>query len=133
MINLYKQELLDHYKYPRNFGVLDLADVKTAEHNPSCGDSVQIYAQVHNGTSLSKLSFEGKGCVISQAAASMLTENCANKHIDAVLAMTAQEMIQLLGIEFGPTRLKCALLPLITLQKGLKEFRARSCQTAQPA
>lgn len=121
-MDIYKQELLDHYKHPRNCGSLEHADIQTVEINPSCGDSVQLFVQLDNNV-ITKMTFIGKGCVISQASSSMFTEYCVGKTIEAINALTSADMLAMLGMQLGPTRLKCCLLPLIALQKGLQEYR----------
>lgn len=122
MDTLYKQELLDHYKHPRNQGPLEDAAMVTVEYNPSCGDSVQLFGAIKEGM-LEKLTFIGKGCVISQAAASMLTVYCTQKKITDLCMLTHNDMLNLVGITLGPTRLKCALLPLFALQNGLQQYK----------
>ncbi|HEX2978203.1 MAG TPA: iron-sulfur cluster assembly scaffold protein [Candidatus Babeliales bacterium] len=117
-MNIYKEILLEHYRQPRNRGELAHADFSSGMHNPSCGDSVSfqgLVVQKH----LVKLMFTGQGCVISQAAASMLSELAEQKKIDEVMALDASAIGTMIGMELGPTRLKCALLPLEALQKGL--------------
>lgn len=121
MINLYQQELMDHYKNPRHYGTLPDADVVSDEHNPSCGDSIQMAAKLNQMTVVA-LAFTGKGCVISQAAASMLAELCLGKTVQEIEQLDAQTMQELVGIPLGPTRLKCALLALQALKQGLKRY-----------
>lgn len=127
-MSLYKEILLDYYKDPRFRGEIDEATFVAEEDNPLCGDSVKIYGVIDDGK-LSQVSFTGKGCVISQATTSMLLEKCCNKNIDEILKITADDMLALIQMELGPNRLKCALLPLAALQKGLKIFNVRSSET----
>ncbi|MBA3954713.1 iron-sulfur cluster assembly scaffold protein [Candidatus Dependentiae bacterium] len=122
-MDLYQQELMDHYRYPRNRGVLDNPDIATESFNPSCGDKISFQLLIVNDT-VAALRFEGSGCVISQAAASMLSELCIAKSLDALLALTTDTMTSLVGIPLGPTRLRCALLSLEALHKGILEYRA---------
>jgi len=117
-MNLYQEELMDHYRNPRHRGVLPAADFSSAEHNPSCGDSVSFQGSISAGV-ISSVAFEGKGCVISQGAASMLADFCKQKSVAEVVALDKAFVISLIGIPLGPTRLKCALLPLQALQQGL--------------
>ena len=120
-MNLYQDALIDHYRNPRNQGILEHPDFTSGEDNPSCGDSVNMYGQVQNGT-LVAVSFQGTGCVISQAAASMLTQKVLGMDLHEIMKIDAAFMRQLVGIELGPTRVRCALLALEALQKGIREY-----------
>jgi nitrogen fixation NifU-like protein len=120
-VNLYQDALIDHYRNPRNQGILEHPDFTSGEDNPSCGDSVNMYGQVQNGT-LVAVSFQGTGCVISQAAASMLTQKVLGMDLHEIMKIDAAFMRQLVGIELGPTRVRCALLALEALQKGIREY-----------
>jgi len=129
MLNIYQEELIDHYKHPRNYGQLENPTITTVEHNPSCGDSVQFFIMV-NDHHINAIKFMGKGCVISLATASIVTEYSIGKTLQEILLLQQDDILRLIGIHLGPTRLKCALLPLMALQKGVKEFCARQIQTA---
>ncbi|MBI2775083.1 iron-sulfur cluster assembly scaffold protein [Candidatus Dependentiae bacterium] len=117
-MNIYKEILLEHYRQPRNRGQLEPADFSSDMHNPSCGDSVSFQGLIIKNQ-LVKLMFMGHGCVISQAAASMLSEFAQDKKIEEIMNLNTSAMCTMIGMELGPTRLKCALLPLEALQKGL--------------
>jgi len=119
MKSLYQAQLLDHYQHPRNKGVLAGATVSSALHNPSCGDSVSIEAIIADGRVL-QLAFQGSGCVISQATASLLTEKLMGKTIAEILDLDAAFVQHMIGMELGPTRLKCALLPVDALKEGVQ-------------
>lgn len=121
MDDLYQETIVDHYKHPRNFGELAHHTHKGRGANASCGDMVELYIQVKNGAVVD-LSFQGIGCALSTAAASMLLEVIKNQKLDvsAVLAMTDQDVVGLMGIEVSPTRMKCVSLPLRSLQSILK-------------
>lgn len=121
-MNIYQEELMDHYRYPRNKGELESPDFCSELKNPSCGDEVQIKGMMRNGT-IETVYFSGKGCVISQATASMVTEACKGKMADEVLLWGVSFIQGLVGISLGPVRLKCALLPLEALQQGLQAHR----------
>ena len=121
-MNIYQATLMDHYKNPRNRGTLPMPDFMSDQHNPSCGDQVCIAGMVSNGL-VTQLVFEGKGCVISQATASLLTTHGIGLSVDSILGMDGSVIQQLIGMELGPTRLKCALLPLQALQQGLTAYR----------
>lgn len=117
---MYQEELIEHYKYPYNKEKLSgEASFSTEQYNPSCGDSISMEGIVQNGI-LIKLCFQGKGCVISQATASMLVEQSEHKTVAELLTLTPEDITKLVNIELGPVRLKCALLPLQVLQDGLK-------------
>lgn len=118
-MQLYKKELLDHYRFPRHKGRLVQPDFVSAQHNPSCGDHVYFEAKLSNGA-LIEIAFDGVGCVISQATASMVAELVKDKSIEYVVALTSADILTIIGIELGLTRLKCALLPLYALQEGLQ-------------
>lgn len=121
-IKMMKEEVLDHYRNPRNRGTMAKPDFTSGQHNPSCGDSVCMQGRVTQGT-LCDVAFESKGCVISQATASLLSEACKGKKLSEVLEMNQDALLKLLGIPLGPTRLKCALLPLMALQQGVNEYQ----------
>ncbi len=120
MNSLYQERILDYYQNPRNRGTLNAPDFSSGMVNPSCGDAVSMQGKII-GDTLELCSFEGKGCVISQATASMLCEKVAGMSIQDIQKMDAEYMLSLLGMQLGPTRLKCALLPLEALKKGLSE------------
>jgi nitrogen fixation NifU-like protein len=128
-MNLYKEEMLDHYRYPRNRGTLDQPDFCSGEVNPSCGDSVEITGKITDAV-FGELFFTGTGCVISQATASMLVEHFQGKSIELALQADKEVILALIGIELGPTRLKCALLPLIALQQGIKWYQQKQASNA---
>jgi nitrogen fixation protein NifU and related proteins len=116
--DLYQQNILDHFKYPRHHGKLADATVVQEEHNPLCGDRLTLYLKVADGT-IRDVSFEGRGCAISQAAASMLAEELVGKTTAEAKNIGKEQILDLLGIPIGPVRLKCALLSLKTLKAGL--------------
>lgn len=121
---LYQQELLDHYRHPRNYGSLPDAQIATQTFNPSCGDQISLQMRVEKGTVLA-IRFQGKGCVISQAAASLLTQFSLEKSVEILEALHKDDMLGLVGISLGPTRLRCALLSLEALHEGLAIHRAQ--------
>jgi len=118
---LYQDLLVEHFKYPENKKELPQANFTVHEHNPSCGDRISMQGIITDNI-LSDVGFGGAGCVISQASASMLTQDCLGKSITAILALTPEYMTALVGIPLGPTRLKCALISLQALQQGLREY-----------
>ncbi len=120
---LYREELMDHYNNPRNFGRLADANAKYHDHNPVCGDEVEMQLKIENGM-VAEAMFQGKGCAISQAAASMLTEEIRGKSLQQLKQTRNEDVLQMLKINPGPVRIKCALLALKALQKGLLLYEA---------
>lgn len=117
--NLYQENILDHYENPYNKGTLDNPTLDFRDLNPLCGDEVRIQARLDAEGNLSEICFDGKGCVISLAAASMLMEEVEHKPLDEVKQMGRQEMLDLLGIPLTTMRVKCAMLALRTLEKAI--------------
>jgi len=118
--DLYRQNILDHNRSPRNRRRMDDATNSRREVNMSCGDDVEIFVRVEDGR-IADLSFDGIGCAISQAATSMLTEKAKGLTLEEVAVLDRSFVFGLLGVEVGPARLKCALLGLETLKKALRE------------
>jgi nitrogen fixation NifU-like protein len=116
--DLYREHILDHYANPRNEGTLEDADIVCEWDNPVCGDTVKLYVRLSEGR-VSDVRFEGQGCVISMASASMLTEEIQGKSIEELRALEDKDVFEMLGITLGPVRAKCGLLPLQALQEGL--------------
>src|SRR5262249_8525090 len=116
-VDLYREAILDHYSQPRNWGVLDPNDIDHEEHNPLCGDRLRLTMRVKDGK-IAELGWDGDGCAISQASASMLGAALVGKTIEEARAITKEDILELLGIELGPVRLKCALLSLKVLKVG---------------
>jgi nitrogen fixation protein NifU and related proteins len=110
--------LLDHYRHPHNHGPLPEADVQHSEGNPSCGDQLEIALKTQDGR-IQDIKFQGKGCIISQAAASILTDMVKGEPLERVKELTKDEMLENIGIPIGPMRLKCALLALKVLKAGV--------------
>lgn len=111
MDDLYRDYILDHYKHPRNFGELEPHDLQALEHNPLCGDELGVQIQVEDGR-IADLRFQGHGCAISQAAASIASEELKGMSLQEAGELPADWMIDLLGIPVSATRRKCALLSL---------------------
>jgi len=109
---LYRDYILDHYKNPRNFGELDPHDLEAHDHNPLCGDEMGVHVRVSEGGEITDLRFHGQGCAISQAAASMASEELIGMKVADVQGLSAEWVTDLLGIDISPTRRKCALLSL---------------------
>lgn len=113
----YREAILDHYKHPRRKGHLENADIQYHDHNPFCGDEITIQLNVKDGIVVDA-AFDGRGCSISQATASMLMEEIVGKSLDEIREYDKEYILDLLGFEIGPVRLKCALLPLKVLKAG---------------
>lgn len=124
MQSLYKDYLLDHYRYPRNAGILVDANCRSEQENPACGDAVSMTGRLEQGI-LCEVRFAARGCVICVAGSSLLSDQIVGLTVQELSALDATMMITMLGIPLGPTRLKCALLPLYALHHALKDY-ARS-------
>jgi nitrogen fixation NifU-like protein len=116
--SLYREAILDHYRNPRNRGTLDPADFSYEDVNPLCGDEIRIDLRT-DGERVTEIRFSGRGCAISQAAASMLTEMVAGQPLDDVKAISREDLLDELGVPVSPARMKCAMLGLKVLKAGL--------------
>ncbi len=123
MEDFYREYILDHYRNPRNRGVIESPDITYADSNPLCGDEIQIDLLVKDGV-VDDVKFSGRGCAISQASVSMLTEMIEGKPIDEVKEITKEDVLELLGITLTPVRVKCALLGLKVLKSGVYGIEA---------
>jgi nitrogen fixation NifU-like protein len=124
MDDLYRDEILEHYRQPHNFGTLAEPDAVHEGSNPLCGDRITIQLSLSDDGTVGDVAFQGRGCAISQASASLLTDRIRGRSVAEVEAMTSQEVLDLLGIEISPARLKCALLSLDTVHHALASRRA---------
>lgn len=118
MNDLYAEEILEHYKHPHNKHSLKAPDFKAKDNNPLCGDDIEMSFKVKKGV-IEEVGFIGIGCAISQASASMLTDFVKGKTVDEVKTLDKQKIFDLLGVDVGPVRVKCALLSLKVLKKAL--------------
>ncbi len=123
--NLYQENILDHYENPSNQGRLENPDLEFRDLNPLCGDEVCIQARLDDHQNLAEVCFEGKGCVISLASASMLMEEVEGKNIEDIKQMDRQDVLDLLGIPLTAMRIKCAMLPLRTLEKAIHLYEGQ--------
>lgn len=120
MDDLYRQNILEHYRHPHNFGRLENPDIDQKKGNPFCGDILSVTIKLSKDKkSLAKINFEGQGCAISIASASLLTDFVTAKTITEIMSLKKETILSLLGTELTPTRLKCALLSLETVQSAL--------------
>ncbi|MDE1858832.1 MAG: SUF system NifU family Fe-S cluster assembly protein [Thaumarchaeota archaeon] len=118
--DIYRELILDYYRNPRNFGRLEKFDIDAHDTNPLCGDEIEMQIRVGEQNRIEEVKFTGKGCAISQASASMLTELAKGKPLDWVKQVTKEDVFKLLGNpDLGPSRVKCALLGMKVLKTGV--------------
>jgi nitrogen fixation NifU-like protein len=120
MDDLYRDYILEHYRHPHNFGILEAPDARYEGANPLCGDRITMMLGIRDGV-VAEVAFTGRGCAISQASASLLTDEIKGKPVEEVAKLTPEDVLDLLGIEISPARLKCALLSLDTVSHALGE------------
>jgi nitrogen fixation NifU-like protein len=121
MDDLYRDYILEHYRRPHNFGVLEAPTATFEGANPLCGDRITMQIGIRDGM-VAEVAFTGRGCAISQASASLLTDEVKGMTVEQVTAFAAADLLELLGIEISPARLKCAMLSLDTLGRALGEL-----------
>ena len=126
MDNLYRDFILEHYRNPHNRGVLDPHDLVFADSNPTCGDEMSITVRLDDGRErVAEIAFDGRGCAISQASASILTDELPGRTLDELRAIDPRDVVANLGVPIGPARLKCALLVYKVLQGAVIGSEAR--------
>lgn len=121
-MDIYRENILDHYKYPRNVGHLENPDIVVEEGNVTCGDTIVMELKCTNRNGrrvIGDVAFQGVGCVISRASASILTETIKGKTVKQIMALNLNDVTRMLGTTLTPSRVKCALLSLEVLQKGV--------------
>ena len=122
--SLYREVILDHYKNPRGHGVIEDADAEAEGQNPLCGDEVTLSVKfADDGETIADVGFEGRGCAISQAATSMLTEMVKGRSATEVATLPKDELLAEIGVPLTPVRLKCAMLGLTTLKVALHKAK----------
>jgi nitrogen fixation NifU-like protein len=131
MDDLYRDYILEHYRRPHNFGIIEDPDARYEGANPLCGDRITMMLGISDEI-VTQVAFTGRGCAISQASASLLTDEIKGKPVAEVAAMTPDDVLDLLGIEISPARLKCALLSLETVSHALEE-REKAREAAHAA
>jgi nitrogen fixation protein NifU and related proteins len=119
MDDLYRELIIDRYKHPQFRGRLDPNQIAFEDDNPLCGDHIEITLRVDDADRVTEGRFDGHGCAISQASADLLIESVIGKPLEDVKKLSKQDVLDLLGIELGPVRLKCALLSLKVLKAGV--------------
>lgn len=146
--DLYREVILDHYAHPRNKGTLDDAEIKVEGANPLCGDELSIFVKLAGGT-IADVRFVGRGCSISQASASMMTEQIKGKRVEEAMQLVGQfkammhgepvnedelgDLVALQGVRKFPVRIKCATLSWVALEQGVEEFAATQGKVAAKA
>jgi nitrogen fixation NifU-like protein len=118
MEDFYRDYILDHYRNPRNFGTLEHPDATAEDLNPLCGDQIRVDLQLDKDHRVADVKFSGKGCAISQASASMLTENIKGMKLEEVAKLSKEAVLENVGIGISPTRMKCAMLGLRVLKSA---------------
>ena len=124
MDDLYRDYILEHYRKPHNFGVIEEPSATYEGANPLCGDRITMQLGVKDGV-VEEIGFTGRGCAISQASASLLTDEVKGKPVEAVAGIEATDVLDLLGIDISPARLKCAMLSFESLQHLLADIGAK--------
>lgn len=119
MDDLYREIIIEHYKNPLRRGKLDPSDITFADNNPLCGDHIQIDLNVDANGVVTDARFDGHGCAISQASADLLVDSVVGRNLEEIKKMNKESVLDLLGIDLGPVRLKCALLSLKVLKAGV--------------
>ena len=120
MDDLYRDEILEHYRRPHNFGTLPAPDAVREGNNPLCGDRITMMLAISPDGRVTDVAFTGRGCAISQASASLLTDEIRGRRLEDIEKLRGDDVLDLLGIDISPARLKCALLSLDTLQGALR-------------
>jgi nitrogen fixation NifU-like protein len=120
--DMYRQQILDHYRNPRNYGELEDATFSHVGENTSCGDEIEVFVALDEADRVEAVTFTGDGCAISQAAASLLSEEVKGMTVEELYELDRDDVLDLLGVEVTPMRIKCAVLAEKVLQAGAKIY-----------
>ncbi|MGD1995969.1 MAG: iron-sulfur cluster assembly scaffold protein [Anaerolineae bacterium] len=123
MSEVYREHILDHYANPRNWGRLERPDIVADADDPSCGDQVHMEIKLDPEGRVEKVAFEGEGCLISMASASIFTEHVEGRSLEELESLTEEEILAMLDVTVPSRRRRCALTPLVALRAGLKGYR----------
>ena len=126
MPSIYQEQIIDHYKYPRNFKSVEEAQIAYGDKNPTCGDEIEIFVKLDEQENVIEVGFQGQGCAISMASASLLTEMLEEMTLSEMKKLTNKDIEDMLGIPLTPVRLKCAILPLKVLEGGIHKYEGGS-------
>jgi len=126
-MDLYAENVLDHYRHPRNQGKLDSTTISHSEKNWSCGDEVTVHLQIEDDV-IRDVRWEGAGCAISQAAMSLLSEKLIGMKVDAAMALKQKEIFEFLGVPISPRRYQCALIGLHTFKNAMHKQKGESAE-----
>jgi nitrogen fixation NifU-like protein len=130
--DIYKELILDYYRNPRNFGKLESFDISSHDTNPLCGDEISIQIKVGDGNRIEQIKFSGKGCAISLASASMLTEMAKGRELGWVKTLSKEDILKMLGNpDLGPSRIKCALLGMKVLKTGVYGYLGAKLESTE--
>jgi nitrogen fixation NifU-like protein len=125
MEDFYREVIIDRHKHPLYKGTLETSDVSFEDENPLCGDQIRIDIKFDENENVVDAKFSGTGCAISTATADLLVEALIGKTFEEVNALTKEDILKMIGIELGPVRLKCALLPFKVVKAGLVEYQSK--------
>ena len=123
MSNIYREQLMEHYKNPRNRGRINDAQVEVTENNPLCGDIISMQLKIADGM-IENVVFDGSACAVTIAASSILTDALKGKSLEEAKKTTKEELLELLGVELTTSRIKCASLPLEALQTLIRNYES---------
>jgi nitrogen fixation protein NifU and related proteins len=124
-MKLYNQILMEHYHNPKHYGKLENPDFEVMVFNPLCGDKLYLYVELQ-GLEISKIGFEGEGCIISFATASIIFDKVIKQTIEAIEMLSEKDIVELIQLKMGPNRLKCALLPLEAIKQLVQKYKLDS-------
>jgi nitrogen fixation protein NifU and related proteins len=120
--DIYRETLLEYYKNPENKRSIEKPDIHKQDNNPVCGDSVEIFIKLDEKKKIKEMSFQGTGCVISMVSAEMLCQEIIGKKLGEVQKMDREDILKMMNLKLTPTRIKCAMLPLVATKKGIIDF-----------